>query len=401
LVILTQLHLQHKSPLERWEFADQLKIRIGRAPDNDVVLPDPLVSRHHLELLKTAGSQGLWELVSLGTNGTFVNHKLVSRALLTAESLIQLSPQGPLLRFEIGRQPQAASPAAAIASGCRHLGNAPDNLFCIHCGQPLRVQGRIRDYQLLQALGQGGMGITYLVWSDQEIAGRPRLQVLKEINADLAAVPKAQELFLREARILQSLDHPAIPKFFDFFVAAEREYLVMELIHGQSLDQWIRRQGPIAPSQAITWMLETCEILDYLHRQQPPMIHRDIKPSNLLVRKRDGRIVMIDFGAVKEVGSLTETRISIEGYSAPEQGLGHPQPQSDLYAVGATFIFLLTGKNPNRFYQNYGQGYRLQFQGIAHLPPQLRQVLEQVTAPKPSDRYPSAQALIAALRACL
>jgi len=400
VVILTQLHLQHESPLERWEFADQLKIRIGRAPDNDVVLPDPLVSRYHLELLGTKDSQRPWELVSLGTNGTFVNQRLVSRALLSADSLIQLSPQGPLLRFEISQQPLSGPPAAAIAPICPHLGNAPDNLFCVHCGQPLRVQGRIREYQLLQVLGQGGMGITYLVWSDQAIAGRPRLQVLKEMNADLAAVSKAQELFLREARILQSLDHPAIPKFFDFFVAAEREYLVMELIYGQSLEQWIRRQGPVSPSQAITWMLETCEILDYLHRQQPPVIHRDIKPSNLLVRKRDGRIVVIDFGAVKEVGSLTETRISVEGYSAPEQGLGHPQPQSDLYAVGATFIFLLTGKNPNRFYKNCAQGYRLQFQDIP-LPSQLRQVLERVTAPKARDRHPSAQALIADLRACL
>lgn len=400
MVILTQLHPQHKTPLEQWEFTDQPRIRVGRAPENDVVLPDPLVSRHHLELRRIGESQSQWELISLGTNGTFVDQKLVSRVLLTSESLIQLSIQGPLLRLEISQPPPVASAAAAIAPACRHLGNAPDNLFCIHCGRPLRVQGSIREYQLLQVLGQGGMGITYLVWSDQGVGGRPRLQVLKEISADLAAVPKAQELFLREARILQSLDHPAIPKFFDFFVAAEREYLVMELIHGRSLEQWVRQQGPVGPAQAITWMLETCEILDYLHQQQPPVIHRDVKPSNLLVRKQDGRIVVIDFGAVKEVGSLTETRISVEGYSAPEQGLGHPQPQSDLYAVGATFIFLLTGKNPNRFYRNCGQGYRLQFQDIS-LPPQLRQVLERATAPKPSDRYPSAQALIAALRVCL
>jgi serine/threonine protein kinase, bacterial len=390
--------------MEQWEFPDQPLIRLGRSPKNDLVLADPLVSRYHLELRQRDAPPKSWELISLGSNGTFVNQKLVSKAVLASGSLIQLASHGPLLRFEIPRSDPGAvvlQPAEAQSAQCRHLGNAPSDLFCIHCGQPLRIQGMIRDYQLLRVLGRGGMGITYLVWAPQQVPKRPQLQVLKEIRADMAVVPKAQELFIREARILQSLDHPAIPRFFDFFVAGEKEYLVMELIHGQSLDQRIRHRGAVAPAQAIAWMIETCEVLEYLHCQQPPVIHRDIKPSNLLVRHQDGQIVLIDFGAVKEVGSLAETRISVEGYSAPEQGLGRPQPQSDLYAVGATLIFLLTGQNPNQFYKNLGSGYRLQLQEMPHLSASLRRVLEQATAPKPAERHASARQLAAALRECL
>lgn len=408
MVILTRIDPQDKTPIARWEFPDQPKIRIGRAADNDIVLLDPPVSRYHLEIenMGGPGSQELWRLLSLGTNGTFVNHKLVTQEFLVAGSQIQLATNGPILHFHLRDQPLTAPespgvPADARSTApCLHPGNAADNRFCIHCGQPLRIQGTIQGYQILQVLEQGGMGITYLVWSPQVIAGRPRLQVMKEIKADLAMVPKAQELFMREVRILQSLDHPAIPQFFDFFMADEKEYLVMELIHGQSLDQWVERTGPLDPSQAIAWLLEICEILDCLHHQQPPVIHRDIKPSNLLIRNRDGQIVVIDFGVVKEVGSLSETRISVEGYSAPEQGRGHPQPESDLYAVGATALFLLTGKNPNRFYRHTAQGYRLIFQEVPALPAPLRAVLEQATAPKPHDRFASAQELAAALRAC-
>ena len=102
------------------------------------------------------------------------------------------------------------------------------------------------------------------------------------------------------------------------------------------------------------------------------MIHRDLKPSNLLLRPADQHIFMIDFGAVKEVGAASGTRIAVKGYSAPEQGLGRPQVQSDLYALGATLVFLLTGRNPQQFYRNLGKGYRLQLDNVVIVPPALR-----------------------------
>ena len=410
--------------LEQWHFEHESTIRIGRAPDNNVVLNDTLVSRYHLELRRTnqATPNGSWQLVNQGKNGTFLNGILVSQGLLVDGSLIQLAQGGPLLKFQVTTQvatataqksPQAAgdpagSQAAASQPGCNHAGNPPQNLFCIYCGRPIKVQRTIRQYQVLRTLGQGGMGTTYLAWDQQQASaqklGHPQgaaLLVLKEMNADMTHVTKARELFEREAHTLQTLHHPGIPQFLDFFIENGNKYLAMELIHGQDLEKRINNQGPVAPSQAIEWMIQTCEVLNYIHSHEPSIIHRDIKPANLLVRNVDNRIVVLDFGAVKEIGTAPGTRIGAEGYSAPEQDRGRPLTQSDLYAIGPTLIFLLTGEPPLRFYRKRGQSYGFVLDSIPTLPRKLRSVIERVTQPQASDRYPSAKKLMQALKNCL
>lgn len=174
----------------------------------------------------------------------------------------------------------------------------------------------------------------------------------------------------------------------------------MELIHGQDLEKRVNQRGPVTPSQAITWMIQTCDVLDYIHSQTPPLIHRDIKPANLMVRTLDNRVVVLDFGAVKEIGTAFGTRIGAEGYSAPEQAQGKPLTQSDLYAIGPTLIFLLTGETPFKFYRQRGKGYRFQLENVPTITPQLRMVIEQVTEANPGDRYATAKELASALAAC-
>jgi serine/threonine-protein kinase len=263
------------------------------------------------------------------------------------------------------------------------------------------VQRVIRQYQVLRTLGQGGMGTTYLAWDKTGSSyGRPVLLVLKEMNADMAQVAKAQELFEREARTLKTLNHPGIPQYYDFFVEAGKKYLAMELIHGQDLEKRVLIAGPVTQRQAIEWMIQTCDILDYIHSCEPPLIHRDIKPANLMVRHRDNRIVVLDFGAVKEIGTAPGTRIGAEGYSAPEQDRGSPVTQSDLYAIGPTLIFLLTATAPLKFYRRRGSGYGFDVSNVPTITPQLRQVIDQVCEPKIRDRYQSAQELSKALAAC-
>ncbi len=414
MVTLTLLHPQASTPLQQWNFQSQSTIRIGRSPDNDVILDDPLVSRHHLELKRTpAKSGGLWQLINQGTNGTFLNGVLVSRGLLPDEALIRLAREGPLLKFQVEESahstlrqvPEEWAKSAAPPSkpqACTHEGNPPGNLFCIHCGQPMvPVQRVIRQYQVLRTLGQGGMGTTYLAWDKTGSSyGRPVLLVLKEMNADMAQVAKAQELFEREARTLKTLNHPGIPQYYDFFVEAGKKYLAMELIHGQDLEKRVLIAGPVTQRQAIEWMIQTCDILDYIHSCEPPLIHRDIKPANLMVRHRDNRIVVLDFGAVKEIGTAPGTRIGAEGYSAPEQDRGSPVTQSDLYAIGPTLIFLLTATAPLKFYRRRGSGYGFDVSNVPTITPQLRQVIDQVCEPKIRDRYQSAQELSKALAAC-
>ncbi|MGD1805184.1 protein kinase domain-containing protein [Dapis sp. BLCC M126] len=406
MIRLTLLDPQKNTPLKNWDFQSESIIKVGRSPDNNIVLSDSLVSRYHLELHKISKSQSvnIWRLVSQGTNGTFVNGVLMSQGIVSDGSLIQLARGGPIFKFQV--QPPSA---AKIPRQCcpRASDNPPGNLFCIYCGQPIQVERSIRQYQVLRILGQGGMGTTYLAWDRErhnlqgmDASPAAALVVLKEMNADMAQIRKAQELFEREARALKSLDNSGIPKFFDFFVEEDKKYLAMEMIHGQDLEKRIAIQGPILPQQAIEWMIQTCQVLEYIHSQEPPLIHRDIKPANLLVRRRDNQIVVLDFGAVKEIGTPLGTRIGAEGYSAPEQDRGQPLTQSDLYAVGATLIFLLTGQSPMHFYDNRGNGYRFYIESVPTITPQLREVIEKVTQPLPSDRYQTAPELAQALKSC-
>ncbi|MBR8827228.1 MAG: protein kinase [Gomphosphaeria aponina SAG 52.96 = DSM 107014] len=403
MVILTLLSPNQK-PLPKWHFANQSIIRIGRQEDNDIVLDQFLeVSRYHLELRKIDSN---WELHSQGTNGTFLNGFLTSKAVVKDNDLIQLAKEGPILKFESSSTiaHNSFQTKESKKTICNHAGNSPQNLFCIHCGAPLvEKEEFIRQYQILGTLGRGGMGITYLAWDKTGKSGSPRLLVLKEMNADMALIIKARELFEREARILKSLNHPGIPKYYDFFVEDEKKYLAMELVHGQNLEQKIYEKGPVLPQQATEWMIQVCQILEYLHSLQPPLVHRDVKPANLLWRNLDNRIILLDFGAVKEIGTPSGTRIGAEGYSAPEQSRGKPCPQSDIYAVGTTLIFLITGESPIRYYRREtgAQGYKFDLSNIPTITPKLAEAIAKATEPQLGHRFSTVQELGKTLTACL
>jgi serine/threonine-protein kinase len=437
-VVLTLLHPQDRTPLRKWQFDHETIIRIGRAPTNQVVLGEAVVSRQHCELRRVeaqpgeAQAVGSWQLINHSNNGTFIEGEAIAQKLLFNDTLIQLAQNGPILRFQTSliptsqpfqrsfapeiREPIPPEIAAAFTGSlpgeqsaptrCTHTGNPSGNLFCIHCGQPIRVDKIVRQYQVLRVLGRGGMGTTYLVWNPTGLSkssGMPegKLQVLKEMNADVARIPKAQELFVREANTLKSLSHPGIPRYYDFFIEEDKKYLVMELIHGQDLEKRVRKQGAVSAQEAIAWMVQVCEVLTYLHTRPTPMIHRDIKPGNLLVRTLDNQIVVLDFGAVKALAIAPGTRIGAEGYSAPEQVQGRPVPQSDLYAIAPTLVFLLTSISPQRFYKKRGKAMRLQLEGEGRIPENLKAVIERATAVDLSDRYQTAQELSQALKACL
>lgn len=401
MLTLLWLNAPENTPLQQWTFAEQTPICIGRAPDNQVVIVDPLVSRYHLELHPPddEAQSSPWLLISSGSNGTFVNGILITRGLVADGACIELAKNGPLLQVKL----QATTIAIPNAPPpCNHEGNATGNLFCIHCGFPIQVERTIREYQVLRTIGRGGMGTTTLAWdSTTAKSAVPVVVVLKEMNTDMAQIAKAQELFEREARTLKALNHPGIPQFYDFFVEEGKKYLVMEMIHGTDLEHYIHQRGPVIPQQAIEWMMQTCEVLNYIHSLVPPLIHRDIKPANLLLRRRDQRIVVLDFGAVKEIGTPPGTRIGAEGYSAPEQDRGQPLTQSDLYAIGTTLIFLLTAESPLKFLGKRGNSHGFNLDHVPTITPQLRKVIERATEYRPKDRYPTALDLSQALAHCL
>lgn len=397
MVTLTQLHPKTHQPLKQWNFPYQSSIRVGRAQDNDIVFDRWLeVSRYHLQLnkLETPSAGAVWRLVSQGTNGTFLNGLSVKEALVRDNALIQVAREGPVLRFHIDQLHSLV---------CTHDGNPAGNLFCIHCGQPLvEKEEFISTYQILRVLGRGGMGTTYLGWDKLgKTAGGVKLLVIKEMNSDMSQIQKAVELFQREAKVLKTLNHPGIPKYYDAFEHDHKKYLAMELIHGQNLEQIIQKKGPVPFHQAVQWILQTCEILTYLHDLNPPLVHRDIKPANLMLRQTDKRIMLLDFGAVKEIGTVPGTRISSEGFSAPEQSRGQCYPQSDIFAIGATLIFLMTNESPLKYYQRKGIGYNFDVSRVPTIPPMLAHIIERACEPDLKSRFQSVQDLVTALKSLL
>ncbi|GCL40740.1 serine/threonine-protein kinase [Dolichospermum planctonicum] len=225
------------------------------------------------------------------------------------------------------------------------LANA-NNPICRNCGSQLLLQNR---YRVLKQLGQGGFGNTFEIDDGGETKV---LKVLTENNS------KAVELFQQEAKVLSQLNSVGIPKVEadGYFTVLPKNSsvplhcLVMEKIAGVNLEQWMefRKYQPIAEKEALNWLKQIVEILALVHAQK--YFHRDIKPQNIMLRP-SGQLVLIDFGAVRQITTTilarnSHTRIISQGYSPPEQQNGYSVQQSDFFALGRTFIFLLTGKEP-------------------------------------------------------
>jgi serine/threonine protein kinase len=157
---------------------------------------------------------------------------------------------------------------------------------------------------------------------------------------------QAVKRFKAEADILQRLRHPCIPNIYDLFEHQGYHYLVMEFVSGSDLEDLIRREGYIPEARALQWANQICDVLEYLHRQQPPIIFRDLKPSNIMIEP-DGNVKLIDFGIAKVFQPLqVGTQIGTPGYAPPEQYQGIATPQSDIFALGATLHHMLTGRDP-------------------------------------------------------
>ena len=272
--------------------------------------------------------------------------------------------------------------------------NPPCLNFCRLDGHLIKGKGVIInpenawEYEVLETLAIGGMSTSYLVYSYYH----KKLAVLKEISTELVQKAKARELFQREARILSSLNHSGIPRYYDFFFTSERYSLIMEFIHGKNLE---RIQNPTT-LQAIDWMIDLCDILRYLQNLQPPVIHRDVKPANLILRYNPHQIVLIDFGAVKEATAPPGTRIATPGFGAPEQSTGKPYIQSDFFALGATLIYFITKQPPSHFYDlNQKKFVGLEAIGI---PQPLVKVIENLTEFSPENRPKNAIAVKALLQ---
>lgn len=242
----------------------------------------------------------------------------------------------------------------------------------------------LRDgrFVVLGRLGLGSQGETFD--ANDTLAGRD--VAIKRFDVRGAQAWKDVELAEREARVLQSLSHPKLPGYIDHFESDGALYLVMEKIEGESLASLHARGVALREPEIVKLLTDASDVLDYLRGRVPPVIHRDLKPGNV-IRRTDGSFAFVDFGAVREKlrprgGS---TVVGTFGYMAPEQFQGRALPASDVYAIGATAVAMLTGREPEDLpHRGLAIDVRSALRGLAT--PALADVLGQMLTPDPENR---------------
>lgn len=256
-------------------------------------------------------------------------------------------------------------------------------------------------YQLQQRLGRTAAGHQTWLALDTE---SNQLVTIKFLAFNPQMEWEELKLFEREAQVLQSLDHPRIPRYRDYFEIDKNLgqgipwfVLVQDYISGSSLQDLLDQGQRFAEDEIRSLTTQVLEILIYLHEQSPPVLHRDIKPSNL-IRGQDHQIYLIDFGAVQAqaaVTGVTFTVVGTSGYAPLEQFWGRAVPASDLYALGATLIHLLTGVSPLDLPH---QDSQIQFADKVSLKPDLLSWIQQATQISLEKRFSSAREALEALQ---
>ncbi|GAA6619304.1 hypothetical protein NUACC26_051170 [Scytonema sp. NUACC26] len=261
-------------------------------------------------------------------------------------------------------------------------------------------------YHIIRALGGGGFGDTFLA-EDTHLPSR-RICVIKQLKP-VTHKPQVyqliQERFGREAAILEELGegHEQIPRLYAYFVENEHFYLVQEWVEGLTLSQKVQEEGLFSERLVGELLVNLLPVLDYIHTKG--IIHRDIKPGNIIWRKQDGKPVLIDFGVAKEImttvvderGEITSSIVvGTPGFMPPEQAAGKPVYSSDLYSLGLTGIYLLTGKRPQDWKTNLETG-EISWRAEVNINNNLANVLDRAIQSHPRDRYPNAKTMLADL----
>src|SRR6266487_246965 len=287
--------------------------------------------------------------------------------------------------------------------------NPPSARFCQYCATLLPFKhstGALPDqtllagrYQLLKRIGQGGMGAVYKA-ADTRFNNRPvAIKEMSSTGLTPARLQEAEAAFEHEAHLLADLLHPNLPRIYEHFTENDRSYLVMDFIEGQTLEEYLEQigGGPLPVDQVITWAEQLCDVLNYLHSHQPPIIFRDLKPANVMISD-SGHVYLIDFGIARffKPGKQHDTvALGSPGYAAPEQyGKAQSTPRSDIYSLGALLHHLLTGVDPSEqpFF------FRDASQLNPAIDPAFDALLKQMLA-MDSDRRPaSAQEVLNALK---
>jgi serine/threonine protein kinase, bacterial len=261
-------------------------------------------------------------------------------------------------------------------------------------------------YRVVQTLGEGGFGTTYLA-ADTQLPSQRQCVVkqLKPIEHEPQIHQLVLERFQREAAVLESLGNGSdqIPTLYAYFTEEDSFYIVQEWFEGDTLTQKVNKEGLFSESAVRQLLMSLLSVLDYMHQNN--VVHRDIKPTNIIYRWCDGKPALIDFGAVKETmgTSLHDPRtrsiaVGTPGFMPSEQISGRPMYSSDLYSLGMTAIYLLTGKMPQNLDTDLQTGACLWQQWAPGISPSLIAILDKAIQILPRDRFSTAQEMLTAVQ---
>ncbi len=298
--------------------------------------------------------------------------------------------------------------AEIVCPQCKAV-NKDTARYCSECGAsllgstPLPPESRASEtslktglllqdrYRIVKELGRGGFGAVYRAWDT-------RLNKAVAVKENMETSPEAQRQFAREALVLANLSHPNLPRVTDHFsLPGQGQYLVMDYVEGEDLETQVRTQGVIPVEQALTWIIQVADALEYMQNQEPPVFHRDVKPANVRITPK-GKAMLVDFGLVKVSSPQLKTTMGARaispGYAPPEQyGQGRTDARTDIYALAATLYRLVTGYEPlESVLRITGDALIPADRANAEVPAQVSRAIEQGMALEPEKRFQSANA---------
>lgn len=247
-------------------------------------------------------------------------------------------------------------------------------------------------YKILNKVGQGGMSVVYLAMNERANKQWAIKEVRKDGRQDYEVVKQG---LLAETDILKRLNHPHLPSIIDVIDGEDTFLIVMDYIEGRTLDKELQEGGAQPQELVIEWAKQLCDVLGYLHSRKPAIVYRDMKPSNVM-KKPDGNLMLIDFGTAREFkgGKAQDTvALGTREYAAPEQfgGQGETDARTDIYNLGATLYYLVTGHNPME--PPHYRMFPIRYWNPA-LSSGLESIIIKCTQPKPNDRYQSCAELM-------
>ena len=410
MITLTLLHPVQGTAVQSWTFQHDQNVRIGRAVDNEVVLYSAVVSRHHVELRHEKGG---WHVHNIGINGTFLEGNKIESEPLKSGQIIRLARSGPNIQvlIESPSSEQVPKPVAGLSADvassnkplsrgthveprpgseaelvektpsepdqtdesapCNHERSPQSSLICVECGEPMQVLHTVGAYKILKSLSD--RQTTFQAWKNK------KTYILRTAPAQIFCNPDLVNAYFHQLQRAETLNHGGIPRMIEVLESDGQTYLVYEMVYGTSLESWVSDRGVLSLPSAISWITEIARIVEYLHQLAPPFIHQGISPKNIIrptIPQGTHSLMLVNFGQFHHLLPCSDQRDTDLPYRAPHLDCTTATIDLDLYGLGASFLFMLTGSDPYKFMQLGDHAYGLELDDTHDIPAKALDIIK-------------------------